>query len=534
MSNNFDEHNEDDLHQHSTNPRVVEIPVQHFSVSPSSSSGVNPEKINNGQIKSDKYKNPQAQDFFNRNNHNQGIFDDFQSPFDIIEPSLRNRSLFNREQPFGSRFDDFFRPNLSTSPHQSSADQYLNRAGKSPIREVLRQTSPAPNSYIDSNNLERTSRHSPTIVRTESPKLRTESPRLFNQSGIQIPVQHVPIGSDFRRTESPIRNSSTPPTSKLVEEITKQQSPQPAYQHQQKNKQPIVLPEPPQKVQKQVLNNSEKNPSDFIKNPSNQAHSRFEQSPKSSPEPNHPVAATKPQHKVKPQPVINLPKVIPLPQPQAIPQIIPLPQPEPHTNNSDNQSKKFESNKPSDNNSNNMGNTFQGQHSSNKRQPGNQSTSDFAHPHQFTPQPESHPHVQPQPIQKTQREKLDEIQAELEQYEIELTTMKPGCGKKDKLYLKLDEFLTRCLLKLDEIEKTDDIIHLRKSLIVTSNKLLDQLENIALETKPEENPETSTQDQNPPPVNESSSNTENNDQEMPDSNVVQDKESYQLSSNENN
>lgn len=39
------------------------------------------------------------------------------------------------------------------------------------------------------------------------------------------------------------------------------------------------------------------------------------------------------------------------------------------------------------------------------------------------------------------------------------------------------------MLKLDEIEKTDDIIALRKSLIVESNKLLDQLESIALNTK---------------------------------------------------
>jgi len=35
-------------------------------------------------------------------------------------------------------------------------------------------------------------------------------------------------------------------------------------------------------------------------------------------------------------------------------------------------------------------------------------------------------------------------------------------------------------LNLDEIEKTDDIIALRKSLIVESNKLLDQLETRAL------------------------------------------------------
>jgi hypothetical protein len=83
-------------------------------------------------------------------------------------------------------------------------------------------------------------------------------------------------------------------------------------------------------------------------------------------------------------------------------------------------------------------------------------------------------------VKKSEREKLDAIAIELEDYQIELTILKPGCGKKDKHYLKLEEFLTRCLLKLDEIEKTDDIIALRKSLIVESNKLLDQLETIAL------------------------------------------------------
>lgn len=45
--------------------------------------------------------------------------------------------------------------------------------------------------------------------------------------------------------------------------------------------------------------------------------------------------------------------------------------------------------------------------------------------------------------------------------------------------MKLDEFVTRCLLKLDEIERTDDIFALRKSLIVRSNKILDRLEQIA-------------------------------------------------------
>lgn len=47
--------------------------------------------------------------------------------------------------------------------------------------------------------------------------------------------------------------------------------------------------------------------------------------------------------------------------------------------------------------------------------------------------------------------------------------------------------MTRCLLRLDEIEKTDEIKDLRKSLIVASNKLLDQLETIALQSEAESN-----------------------------------------------
>lgn len=483
MNKNFDEQNEEDQHHYlsGNNPRVIEIPVQHYTASTHPSnyeSGVNSNSLPkvsdlrggppHHQKPDSKFKN---QDFFNRNS--QGIFEDFPSHFDLIDsPISRNRSLFNREQPFGSRFDEFFRPNLSPSPsphHHSSAEHYLNRAGKSPQRDILTQTSPPPSTYIDQTDRQSNpNRQSPTVGRTESPKLRTESPRLI--SGIQIPIQHVPIGSDFhnRRTESPNRQSSTPPTH--------------TNQHQQApiiTKAPInKLPEPPQKIAKQhVVPDQSKSPSDFIKNsPQQQQQSRFEQSPKSSPEPvNQSAPAPTPaqlkqqQHKPKPQPVINLPKVIPLPDPHP-------PQP------SDNQQK------PTD--TSNMGNTFQGQHSStntaNKRHAGG--PSDFTHPHQASPQPESQTkHCPPQAApQKTQIEKLNEIAAELEQYEEELTTMKPGCGKKDKLYLRLDEFITRCLLKLDEILKTDDIIHQRKQLIVASNRLLDQLEQIATEEKSED------------------------------------------------
>lgn len=490
MNNKFEEYNEEDRHQpnsmnqnhHSSNPRVIEIPVQHFGLasSPTNSNSVPNNRSglgNNGLYNKEKLKNPQhpqSQDFFNnRNNHSQGIFEDFhQSPFDLIDGSLRNRSLFNREQPFGSRFDEFFRPNLSTSPHQqSSADQFLNRDGKSPIREVLRQASPNPARQSPTHISNH--RQSPTISRTESPKFRTESPKFrtespkiyleqvsskvpaynHHQSGShqipihQIPIQHGPIHSDFTlRTESPVR----------------QKSPQPQYP---KEKSPvlhtaIVLTDLPQKIPKSDINSK----SDFIKNQEKEAEKSHQDK-----------LIKQHQHKFKEQPTVNLPEVIPLPEP------------EPHHHHPPKNTNGEQTQNV------NMGNTFQGQHSasaSNKRHAGPQNQSDFAHPHphQSSPQPQSQPQgpsPQPQPpapAQKTQKEKLDKIAIDLDNYEKELATIKSGCGKKDKHYLKLDEFITRCLLKLDEIEKTDDIIALRKSLIVTSNKLLDQLESKAMET----------------------------------------------------
>lgn len=108
-------------------------------------------------------------------------------------PFKSNRSLFNREQPLGSRFEQLLRPNFSTSPH--SSDQNIYRSGKSPNRDVFRQTSPVPGHVQEGNNIERNSRQSPTTFRTGSPSIRTDSPR--NHSGIQIPIQHLPISRNF-------------------------------------------------------------------------------------------------------------------------------------------------------------------------------------------------------------------------------------------------------------------------------------------------------------------------------------------------
>lgn len=487
MNNNFDEINEEDQHPHCMNNsnRVIHIPVQHFS---SSSPGAhsNPENLGHHQPQEHHLHHNPNQDFFNRSA--QGIFDDFHSPFDLIDsrlsdsPFKSNRSLFNREQPLGSRFEQLLRPHLSTSPH--SSDQNIYRSGKSPNRDVFRQTSPAPGHIQESNNIERKSRQSPTTFRTGSPSIRTDSPR--NHSGIQIPIQHLPINSDFRlRTDSPTQNS--PNQKDNLHQ--RQQSPP-----KQKPKPTIVLPEPPQKVPKQ-------GPSDFIKNNVSQQPTSHPTKPTS--EPTKPV---KTQHQFKEQPKVNLPKVIPLPEPEH--------HFKPEEENKQNQDKQEQTQDK------NMGNTFQGQHQTNKR-PGQTTQSDFAHP-RTSPQPEEpHPHHPPAPVIKTSKEKLDEIAIVLENYEIELSTVKIGCGKKDKLYLKLEELVTRCLLKLDEIERSDDIFALRKSLIVRSNKILDRLEQIAsgiepeVETK-EDNEQQSSNSESPEKLTTSNESTSANEKQVDD------------------
>lgn len=486
MNNNFDEHNEEDYqpqqhmtshnHHHTTNPRnVIEIPVQHIKTSTSPNPGAHSNHPNGQQqqpsqqqqqqdhrnhFPSEKFgqKNP---DFFGGNRGNQSsIFDDFNSPFDksFDLPSQFKRSQFNREPAFGSRFDEF-----------------LNPQGSSPIREIFRQKSPIPPSLSEQ---ERLGRHSPTVgQRNESPR-RTESPHTY-QPGFKIPIHHHSFGSDFQRNESPNRHTPTPPEHHQQHNHPKQASP-PVQQQQPKQtpRPPIVLPEPPQKFPKHDIK------SDFINKTQQNQHnltaeqlhqSRFtdgQQTANNKPvitinktAPTPVTTPAKHTHVFKEQPIINLPKVIPLPQPEPHPV-----KPQHHTDTHQDQDE--------------MGNTFQGSSTTAKRHAGPRSDFSQSHEntHQGTPPPaeccQQMPHV---PVPKTQLEKLDDIAKELEDYQNELTTIKPGCGKKDKLYLKLDEFLTRCLLKLDLIEKTDDIIALRKSLIVTSNMLIDQLESVALD-----------------------------------------------------
>ena len=83
-----------------------------------------------------------------------------------------------------------------------------------------------------------------------------------------------------------------------------------------------------------------------------------------------------------------------------------------------------------------------------------------------------------QVIAKTPQEKCNDMLAELEKLEKDVEAFEGT--KNDKVFLKLEELLTRCLLKLDEIDRGDEQINLnRKKLINYTHTLTDKLEGIA-------------------------------------------------------
>jgi hypothetical protein len=101
--------------------------------------------------------------------------------------------------------------------------------------------------------------------------------------------------------------------------------------------------------------------------------------------------------------------------------------------------------------------------------------------HHKSPSPPQQPEPQTQPkptALKTAQERCEEVLNDLTKLEKEVGEFN---GKKtDKQYLKLEEYLTRCLLKLDEIDRTDDKINqIRRKLINYTHLLSDKLDAIA-------------------------------------------------------
>jgi hypothetical protein len=75
--------------------------------------------------------------------------------------------------------------------------------------------------------------------------------------------------------------------------------------------------------------------------------------------------------------------------------------------------------------------------------------------------------------------KLNEIYTELKRLEYDALAFEGT--KSDKKYVKLEEFLTICLLKLDEIDRSDETVNQRrKKLINFCHEISDNLEKKAV------------------------------------------------------
>jgi hypothetical protein len=83
-------------------------------------------------------------------------------------------------------------------------------------------------------------------------------------------------------------------------------------------------------------------------------------------------------------------------------------------------------------------------------------------------------------------EKLDEIGSKLDELDKSVNVYTNGTNKKDKQFLVLEEYLTRCLLNLDEIERGDERINdQRKKLINQTQRIIEKLEAKLLPTTDE-------------------------------------------------
>jgi hypothetical protein len=82
-------------------------------------------------------------------------------------------------------------------------------------------------------------------------------------------------------------------------------------------------------------------------------------------------------------------------------------------------------------------------------------------------------------LPKTSQEKIDDISTRLYNLENDVNSYDaPKDHKKDKAFLLLEESLTQCLLRLDEIDRDDDKINqLRRKLIGTTHRIIEILES---------------------------------------------------------
>jgi hypothetical protein len=116
---------------------------------------------------------------------------------------------------------------------------------------------------------------------------------------------------------------------------------------------------------------------------------------------------------------------------------------------------------------------------SQQQQQQQQHKSSFIHP---TPETATTTEFQT-PIQsklpKTSQEKIDDISTRLYNLENDVNSYdSPKDHKKDKAFLLLEESLTQCLLRLDEIDRDDDKINqLRRKLIKTTQRIIEILES---------------------------------------------------------
>jgi hypothetical protein len=116
-----------------------------------------------------------------------------------------------------------------------------------------------------------------------------------------------------------------------------------------------------------------------------------------------------------------------------------------------------------------------GSNSGNKSHSGSENIAKATRINQNAPHPN---YQQAQTVVKSPQEKCEDVQNELNELEKQVNEF--NGNKNDKLYLRLEELLTRCLLRLDEIDRGDERVNqMRKKLINFAHELTDMLEKRA-------------------------------------------------------